>query len=283
MRRRRIAMITFNVVPEHDPTLKYRRLGPLALANHRRYCDRHGYDFIDEVTIDRSRPAAWSKIPAILAALDEYDWVVWADSDTIVLDGDRRLEELADDRYDFVGQDSAVHLGRLGWDPDEARADQPLNAAVFATRSTDRARTVLTAAYAESRFVDKGMRWSGVGDQEAICSALRTTSGDSGDSCRVGTVADLHLPPALVEHRPWFVHLYGNGARHLVPPERAEPVWHRWESAVHHGRELPSDIDLLHWLAIQNERPTTEPDRGGPDRFMYDTDAFTDADASIGT
>ena len=42
-----IAVVTFNIVPQINYSLKYERLGQIALADRRRYCRLHGYDFID--------------------------------------------------------------------------------------------------------------------------------------------------------------------------------------------------------------------------------------------
>ncbi len=41
-----------------------------------------------------SRPASWSKIPAVLSALAAHDWVFWVDADTLVTNPAMALEEL---------------------------------------------------------------------------------------------------------------------------------------------------------------------------------------------
>src|SRR5262249_33212436 len=82
--RPRIAVMTFNVVPRVRYSRKYDVLGQMALENHRDYCERHGYTFVSEVPIADDRPACWSKLPAIIGALETHDWVLWADSDTLV-------------------------------------------------------------------------------------------------------------------------------------------------------------------------------------------------------
>src|ERR1700733_5493097 len=74
MPRADLAVITFNDVPAINHTYKYDVLGPMAIENRRRYCVRHGYDFVSEVTIARDRPACWAKIPAILDAFRTHEW-----------------------------------------------------------------------------------------------------------------------------------------------------------------------------------------------------------------
>ncbi|PNH02209.1 hypothetical protein TSOC_011826 [Tetrabaena socialis] len=41
-----------------------------------------------------SRPASWSKIPAVLSVLESYDWVFWMDADTLVTNTTAPLEAL---------------------------------------------------------------------------------------------------------------------------------------------------------------------------------------------
>lgn len=64
-----------------------RRLAEIVNPAKRSYCQRFGYDFVEfEKTLDPNRPAAWSKILAILQVLPHYDWVFWHDSDTLIWD-----------------------------------------------------------------------------------------------------------------------------------------------------------------------------------------------------
>ena len=87
-----VAVITFNAVPEINLSYKYDLLGPLAVENHRRYCARHGYDFISDMPPADGRPFCWAKIPAILSAFETHEWVLWADSDTLVREDAAPLE-----------------------------------------------------------------------------------------------------------------------------------------------------------------------------------------------
>src|ERR1051325_7287036 len=111
-----IAVITFNDVPRINQTYKYERLGPMAIENRRQYCRRYGYRFIYEVALDRARPACWAKIPAILAALNEHRWVLWADADTLVVNPFIRLEKFCDERFDIIVQSMDQYFILLGLD-----------------------------------------------------------------------------------------------------------------------------------------------------------------------
>ena len=88
-------------------------------ANKRRYADLHGYDLIvSRTAADPSRPAAWSKILEVREHLPRYDWLMFIDVDTLIMNPAVRLEDIADDSVDQVlaadhnGVNSGVWLVR---------------------------------------------------------------------------------------------------------------------------------------------------------------------------
>lgn len=76
----------------------------MSIQNKRAYCALHGYTLLlaDGHMIDRSRPAAWSKVLALRHFLPSYDWIVYMDTDTLVMNPDIKIETLIDERYDVV-------------------------------------------------------------------------------------------------------------------------------------------------------------------------------------
>ncbi|GLI71280.1 hypothetical protein VaNZ11_016408 [Volvox africanus] len=53
--------------------------------NKRLFAEAHGYTYVDASDhLDNSRPASWSKIPAVLSIMDQYDWIFWLDADTLI-------------------------------------------------------------------------------------------------------------------------------------------------------------------------------------------------------
>jgi len=88
--------------------------------NKRAYAQRHGYALrLSDALIDARRPAAWSKLLAVRAALDEgFDLVLCMDADALVMDPSVRVEQLFDWRYhqllaaDHNGPNSGVWLLR---------------------------------------------------------------------------------------------------------------------------------------------------------------------------
>ncbi len=260
-----IAVITFNDVPTINLTLKYEALGRLAIVNRRRYCERHGYRFISEVLIARDRPACWAKIPALLEALETHPWVLWADSDTIVFAEERRVEELCDPEYDLVVQSHDEFFRFRGIPPDVGRNRMPINTGVFLIRASEWSRKFLQRAYDQTQFIAGDEVWNGVGEQEAMIALLRELPEDRR---RIKYVTGLQNHPRFYRPDDFFVHFYGNYARHRVPLAECDEVINRWSLAIHHAPELPSDRARFHWCCIQNKSPDS-PVRGDLAKYFY--------------
>lgn len=260
-----IAMITFNDVPAINTSLKYEVLGELAIENHRRYCARHGYRFISDVPIARDRPACWAKIPAILAAFEEHEWVLWADSDTLIFDR-RPLDRFLVPDHDMVVQSHDAFFRLIGVPIEQGMARMPINTGVFLMRRSAWSRDFLERAYAQTGFVTGGAIWDGIGEQEAMIAVLNQTPADRA---RIAHVDGLQNHPALYRPGDMFVHFYGNHARHRIPTDQCREVIGRWEDAVLNDRPLPDDIARFHWCCIQNVSPDQPVVRGDLDHFLY--------------
>lgn len=87
-----------------------RVLRDVTLPALRRYAERHGYEIVEAAPV-AGLPAAWSKIPALLAALERFDFAVWVDADALVLDDS---EDLVDRVPPAAFQAIAVDP-RFGW------------------------------------------------------------------------------------------------------------------------------------------------------------------------
>lgn len=73
------------------------------------YCEKHGYDFIDDESIhDKTRSIPWSKIPLLLKYLDDYDYLAWCDADMLIHNDLIKIEDFIEKykNYDmFCGTD----------------------------------------------------------------------------------------------------------------------------------------------------------------------------------
>jgi hypothetical protein len=263
-----IAVITFNSVPRHNLSWKYERLGPMALVNRRQYCERHGYAFLDSVPELGGRPACWAKIPAILRAFREHEWVLWADSDTLIFEPSRSLDELCDSRFDLLVQSHDEHFRRLGIAREVGLARMPINTGVFLLRRSAWSIEFLTRSFEQVDLVDTGAIWNGIGEQEAMTRILLE---EPAQRAHVGYVEHLQNHPKYYQPGDLFVHFYGNHARHHLPAAECEETLSRWERLTGAGEPFPEDRCRFHWCCIQNKDPAS-PAKGGLSRYSYDLD-----------
>lgn len=83
----------------------YEKQVAAGIENKRLYCEKYGYDFINSNEwLDLSRPIPWSKIKLLQETLKQnnYKWVFWTDADALFMNHGVRLEDIIDDKYDFM-------------------------------------------------------------------------------------------------------------------------------------------------------------------------------------
>lgn len=270
-----LAIITFNEVPAINPTFKYEVLGPLAIENRRRYCERHGYDFISDVAIARDRPACWAKIPALLDALATHEWVLWADSDTLIFEADLPFDDFCDPDYDMIVQSHAEFFRFIGVPLEAGLARMPINTGVFLMRRSDWSLDFLRRAYLQTDYVCHDELWNGIGEQEAMIALLRQSPADLR---RIKYVQGLQNHARFYRPGDQFVHFYGNHARHRIAPAECAEVFARWRYAVSQSAPLPSDLARFHWCCIQNKDEDTPVIRGDLSHYLYRHEDILPAD-----
>jgi len=121
---KKICVCTLSIGEKYKECTKYGHNGK------RIYCKKWGYGFEDDETVyDTSRHPAWSKVRILqkcLNAVDEngtkkYDFVVWMDADTLVMNEDIKLESfidkyLSDDSKHFlVSRDNGYRINTGVW------------------------------------------------------------------------------------------------------------------------------------------------------------------------
>ncbi len=124
----------------------HRELLDIALPTFTRFAETFGYDIIVGTGTEAApRPSAWSKIPLLARALDDYDTVLWLDADTVVVSFDKDLADCVED-------DAYQALAVTEW----GRELRP-NTGVWLLRSGERAARFLDAVWDSEQFIDD--RW----------------------------------------------------------------------------------------------------------------------------
>jgi len=80
----------FKVVMLYDDNRK--NVADVSVPNIEAYCTKHGYELVKHTKlIDPALNGSWNKLKAVRQALEGADWVLWMDSDALVVDHDRTL------------------------------------------------------------------------------------------------------------------------------------------------------------------------------------------------
>ena len=118
----------YAVATMHDPS--YQRLGDITDTNKKEYCERHGYGFHCKTDIKFDKMVGFEKIPIVLNAFKEhpeYEWILFAEADTMITNFTVKIEDLVDNDYHFM---VAVDVNDI-------------NAGVFLARNTEEGRNYL--------------------------------------------------------------------------------------------------------------------------------------------
>lgn len=69
-----------------------------------RYCRKFDFDFklIKSKLGEKERSGQWTKIPALLSYIDQYDWLVWIDADIMIMNHAMNIRDHIDDRFDLI-------------------------------------------------------------------------------------------------------------------------------------------------------------------------------------
>jgi galactosyl transferase GMA12/MNN10 family len=132
------------------------RLLALASRSFRRYAARHGYELeLHTETLDRTRPAPWSKVVLLRELARSHDLLLWLDADLVIVDDSTDIaEELEEGRFLYLVE----HHTKEGRMP---------NSGVMLLRGGEATIAFLEDVYAQEDLVSH--RWW---ENAAICRLL---------------------------------------------------------------------------------------------------------------
>ncbi|KAG2432346.1 hypothetical protein HYH02_012920 [Chlamydomonas schloesseri] len=231
--------------------------------NKQQYAALHGYRYVDaSALLDRTRPASWSKIPAVMSVLDSCDWVFWVDADTLITNMSTPLERLlpagpvwaaaagAEGRAGepvAAGLGLGVGLGLGGPDLILTADSTGVNAGVWLIRGRGCAwcRSFLTRWWSMESFIRRDPHDSKSGDNDALKHMVATM-----DSAELGAHVGI-APQCAFNSYLWRPSLR-NWLRYLANPHHIlTGLWQPGDfllhpAGVHHKKEV-----LLRFLRDQ--------------------------------
>lgn len=122
-------------------------------ANHKDYCDAHGYDYVslDTHVYENIIPPYWLKVYIVYEYIQKYDVVMWMDSDT-AFESKTPIDEL------FRANESADLI--ISGDKPQHKKPARLNTGVFIlSKSGIELLTTWLEMYPQHRWTFDGSRW----------------------------------------------------------------------------------------------------------------------------
>jgi len=92
--------------------------GNYIVSNSWEYCNKHGYDFIlYEDKLNPNTAVIANKTLAVIQNIDDYDWILMKDADSLFYNYNLKIENYIDNDYDYIASMSKIHnvvnLGHL--------------------------------------------------------------------------------------------------------------------------------------------------------------------------
>lgn len=123
----------------------YAEVARLCRPSKARYCQRHGYQFIEHSFGPLDRTAHWGRVHAIREHLPKFDYVLYLDTDTIITNPSITIESQIDPNYD-------VTVGRMP----KFLTGLPshLSTSAMLIKNCPWVMDFLTKWYAQTQFID---------------------------------------------------------------------------------------------------------------------------------
>ena len=159
----------------------------------RDYCLKQGYTFyVYRETLEKNASANWSKAKAILNHIDDHDYIVWMDSDTLIFNPEKKLEsiiEKAPKKFILATKDIGDNC--------------MLNSGVLFLKSHQYTKNLITKWRGFNG--DKSSLYASGGDQEILCEILRK-SDSFGFNRKIFEMNEFNTDPRLVNEDTFILH-----------------------------------------------------------------------------
>ena len=88
------------IVTGHSTPFEYK---DIVSSNLKEYSERHGYDLISYYEpYDCGKEVWWNKHDFIRKHIQDYDWIMWIDSDCLFINMSIKIEDVIDENYDII-------------------------------------------------------------------------------------------------------------------------------------------------------------------------------------
>jgi len=169
----KIAVVTLAIGEEYKEMVKFGR------DSLKIYCIKNKYDIIEEDEYDESRQIFWAKIPLIIKTIESniYDYVVWIDADTMIMNDNLKLEVYIE-KYINDSKNILMCI-------DNGLA---FNTGVWFLKSDSYSKDILKLTYDQTQFLDNRLP-----EQDAFCDLFNKNILNLQDKCVILPVSDQYM------------------------------------------------------------------------------------------
>lgn len=126
------------------------------IANRQQYADRHGYTILNgNKLLDRTRPAAWSKLKAMLYYINRappvYDYILYIDMDVVIMNPAIKLEDFISDAERSAKKHLTTSEASSPHDFIMSQDWNGVNTGIFLVRNSDFSRWFLSQAWNQTQ------------------------------------------------------------------------------------------------------------------------------------
>lgn len=157
------------------------------------YCEKQGYTFyIYREKLEKESNPNWSKAQALLNHIDDHEYIIWMDSDTLIFNPEKKLEsiiEKAPKKFILATKDIGDHC--------------MLNSGVLFFKSHQYTKNLIKR-WRDFKG-DKSSLYASGGDQEVLCEILRK-SDQAGFNRKIFEMNEFNTDPRLVNEDTFILH-----------------------------------------------------------------------------
>lgn len=171
--------------------------------NIKKYCELQGYTFyVYREHLDKQSHPNWSKSRAILNHIDDHEYVVWMDSDTLIFDINKKFEHIinlaGEDKYILACED-------VGSNNTNLPRGSLFNSGVVFFKNNDQVKDILQEWWDFRKKGDTSSLYASGGDQEILVEIVKKHDPNLSFS-KIFPMNQFNTDPRMLDNHTFILH-----------------------------------------------------------------------------
>lgn len=169
----------------------------------RKYCERNNYTFyVYRDSLDKDSNPNWSKPKAILNHIKNHDFIVWIDSDTLIFNPSKKLEDILDK---CSSTKQIIACEDIGSNNKKLPKGSLFNSGVVIFKNHDYTYNILKKWWDFRREGDTSSLYSSGGDQEILINIIKK-SDPFLHNLKIFPMNKFNTEPRMVDDQTFIIH-----------------------------------------------------------------------------